>query len=44
LRLGKVKDLAEAGELPEAMITEEGLSISPVRRMLRFMWIIGEEY
>jgi TnpA family transposase len=31
-RLRQVKDLAEAGELPEAMVTEEGLSISPIRR------------
>lgn len=31
-RLRQVKDLAEAGELPEAMVTEEGLSIRPIRR------------
>ncbi|MGZ8975467.1 DUF4158 domain-containing protein, partial [Methylomagnum sp.] len=31
-RLGEVEALAAAGELPEAVITEEGLSISPIRR------------
>jgi hypothetical protein len=31
-RLGDVRDLAAADKLPEAVITETGLSISPVRR------------
>ena len=32
-RLREVRDTAAAGELPEAVITEAGLSISPVRRI-----------
>jgi len=31
-RLGEVDELAAAGELPEATLTEEGLSISPIRK------------
>jgi len=31
-RLREVDDLAAAGELPEATLTEEGLSISPIRK------------
>lgn len=32
IRLQEVEALAAAGELPEAVITEEGLSISPIRQ------------
>ena len=31
-RLREIDTLAAAGELPEASLTEEGLSISPIRK------------